>query len=143
MIHHVNSFAKDTSCWLQWSIELEFGSIVVLHIHLLLIVKEEFYKILCAVIKIWALRKSRRTKLSRKRQKKLNGQKDKRISSTPCGGPIRLSYHRRRRGHHHRPLLLSLSYIGVQIYSLMFFTLFNFPIYWFIFFTQIKLNIPT
>ncbi|XP_023638044.1 LOW QUALITY PROTEIN: uncharacterized protein LOC111830438 [Capsella rubella] len=48
-------------------------------------------------------------------QKKLNGQKDKNIGSTTCGGPTRRSYHRRRRGHNRRPLLSSLSHIWVQI----------------------------
>ncbi|CAL9248682.1 unnamed protein product, partial [Arabidopsis halleri] len=52
---------------------------------------------------------------SRKRQKKLNSQKDKRIGSITCGGPTRRSYHRRRRDQNHRPLLLSLSHIWVQI----------------------------
>ncbi|CAN6804459.1 unnamed protein product, partial [Brassica oleracea] len=56
----------------------------------------------------------------RKRQIKLNGQKDKRISSTTCGGPTRRTYHRRRRGQNHRPLLLSLSHIGVQLYLFLF-----------------------
>ncbi|XP_022567668.2 uncharacterized protein LOC111211081 [Brassica napus] len=58
--------------------------------------------------------------LLRKRQIKLNGQKDKRISSTTCGGPTRRTYHRRRRGLNHRPLLLSLSHIGVQLYLFLF-----------------------
>ncbi|WZZ01850.1 hypothetical protein YC2023_074178 [Brassica napus] len=54
--------------------------------------------------------------LLRKRQIKLNGQKDKRISSTTCGGPTRRTYHRRRRGQNHRPLLFDYTYGGRFIY---------------------------